>query len=195
MENLLYFVHVLGALNQYHVKVGFTDWFGFILEAAGAASTACGWHQGLKQFSMARYQPASGGRRPRKRYSSRPLLSSVLITPELEDIFLVDRLPRVLSGSPHDEILTDGPAAGEGAWSDQISCLAHWWSLNGLSQGLAGIRRIPQKLDRVAELIDSAQALYSRLIARGVNFEIPTGTEHLESWSEAIRGFRTEAGV
>jgi hypothetical protein len=39
MENLLYLVHVLAQLNDYFVVVGYSDWLGLLLHAAGAAAT------------------------------------------------------------------------------------------------------------------------------------------------------------
>ena len=121
MENLLYFVHVLSHLNDYSVVVGYSDWLGFLLHAAGASATATGWHQSLRQFSMTRFEPAVGGRRPRKRYASSPLLSGPLIAPELEDIFRTGLLREALTGSDYDAILLPSPASGEARWTDEIS--------------------------------------------------------------------------
>ncbi|MCK4786405.1 MAG: hypothetical protein KAV87_21790, partial [Desulfobacteraceae bacterium] len=128
-SRLMYMCYVLSIVNEYTVIVGYSDWHSFILKSVGVNFTACGWYQNLRQFSLSRFMPAKGGQRPRKRYSSAPLLSCPLISPELQDIYLAGQLENVLTGTEHDSLLTEGPVAGEGNWSDVISCLAHWGSL------------------------------------------------------------------
>lgn len=195
MENLMYFVHVLAHLNDYQVVVGYSDWLGFLLHAAGASATATGWHQSLRQFSMARFEPAGSGRRPRKRYSSTPLLSNPLIVPELDDIYRVGLLNNVLSGSDHDAILRNGPAAGEARWTDEIGCLAHWAAVGRAVAQIEAQRRPAAKLNTALGLIDGAVTLYDRLLNRGVNFEPQTGPDHLTSWRDSVLAFRHAAGV
>lgn len=195
MENLMYFVHVLANLNQYNVIAGYSDWLGFLLHAAGALGTATGWHQSLRQFSMSRFEPAGGGRRPRKRYSSAPMLSNPLIQPELEDIFLTGLLSSVLSGSSYDSILNAGPASGEASWTDETTSFAHWAAVGRAINRVERQPRAAAKLTTAVQLIDSARSLYDRLIARGVNFEPQTGPEHLASWRDATTAFRNTAGL
>lgn len=195
MENLLYFVHVLAQLNDYRVVVGFSDWLGFLLHAAGASATATGWHQSLRQFSMTRFEPAGGGRRPRKRYSSTPLLSNPLITPELEDIHRLGLLDNVLSGGRNDSILRTGPAAGEARWTDDFGCLAHWAAVGRAIAQVETQRRHRAKLDTALNLIDQATSLYDRLLSRGVNFEPQTGPDHLTSWRDSLLAFGHTAGI
>jgi hypothetical protein len=195
MENLMYFVHVLANLNEYQVIVGYSDWLGFLLHAVGASATATGWHQSLRQFSMARFEPTGGGRRPRKRYSSTPMLSNPLIVPELDDIFRAGLLNSVLSGSSHDSILQRGPATGEARWTDEIGCLTHWTAVRGAIDRIESQRRQAAKLIAAVQLIDGARTLYDRLITRGVNFEPQTGPDHLTSWRDAVSAFRHTAGV
>lgn len=194
MRNLMYLVYVLSRVNEYEVYVGYSDWIGALLHAAGAAGTASGWHLSLRQFNMARFEPAMGGRRPRKRYSSAPLLSAPLIQPELEDIFRAGHIADVLTGSPHDAILRGGPAAGATRWTDHMSCLAHWAALNRVI-GAVSSGRISSRLETTIQLIDHAESLYDRLVRRGVNFEPTTGPAHLAAWRDAISDFRAAAGL
>ena len=188
MSNLMFMVHVL-SLNDYHVKVGYSDWLGLLATAAGADSTATGWFQTLKQFSMARFLPATGGGRPRKRYASGPMLSSVLISPELEDIYRANLIERVLSGTPHDGILRDGPAVGEARWTEQIGCVHHWLTLSGLISSVEAGRTVTQRMGRLIGLIDTAERLYTRLAAENVSIEADTGPGHLELWRDAMDDF------
>ncbi len=195
LGNMLFFVYVLGALNNYEIVMGYSDWMGGLFQAAGAALSASGWHNGLKQFSLARFLPQSGGRRPRKRYSSLPLLSCPLVVPEMEDIHRVGLLNAVLTGGPDDQVLSRSPARGEAEWSDAISCLAHWHSLSQYYAAVERPRAVPSRLDAVLAAIRSAEALYARLQSAGVQFESTTGPAHLESWRDAIGRFRHEAAI
>ena len=195
MANLLFFVYVLATLNNYQIVMGYSDWMGFLFQAVGATMSASGWHNSLRQFTLARFLPQTGGRRARKRYSSLPLLSCPLILPELEDVHLARLLPSVLTGSTHDHILSGGPGHGEANWTDAVSCLAHWESLSKLYAAIESRHTVPARLTAAEGRIRTAQGLYTRLQASGVYFEAATGPDHLASWLDAIAAFRQEASV
>jgi hypothetical protein len=191
----MYFCHVLTTINEYDVIVGYSDWHSFLLEAAGVTHTATGWYQNLRQFSLARFQPSSGGRRPLKRYSSVPLLSYPLINPELQDIHLANLLSRVLSGSNHDAILLNGPASGEPNWTDEISCLAHWYSLNAISQRLLGLPTQIARIQEAERLMQNALTLYAQLGSKNVSFNPMTGPDHIREWQDSLQEFRALVGL
>lgn len=192
---LMYFCHVLATINEYEVIVGYSDFHSFLLDVAGATHTSAGWFQNLRQFSLARFQPSSGGGRPRKRYSSAPLLSCPLITPELQDIYLADNLPLVLSGSSHDAILQNGPSAGAVNWSDEISCLAHWSSLSSLSQQI-GTRSTPAgRIQDAERIMQKALTLYAQLGSRNILFDPATGPNHIREWQNSLQDFRALTGI
>jgi hypothetical protein len=195
LAHLMFTAYVLAEMNSYRVIFGYTDWYGFLLESVGAHFTASGWYQNLRQFSLSRFMASSGGRRPRKRYSSTPLLSCPLIFPELEDVFQADQLAEVLSGSNYDAIISNGPAGGESNWTEEVSCLHHWATLSSISRQVFEKASIKARLDESARLIQNAQSLYSGLQRRGIDFELPTGPYHLEQWLAAMREFRLLVGA
>lgn len=190
LQNIMYLSYVLGVVNDYKVFFGYTDWYGLLLEAAGASGVATGWYQNLRNFSMTRFMPTSGfARRPRKRYPSAPLLSSPLFTPELEGVYTLGLLPQVLSGIPEDIVFQGtSPIVAEGNWSDETYCLAHW---QGISKLLIEIQQQPpaSRVKYVLSLITKARSLYNRLESRGILFDGNTGPRHLESWVDAIQSF------
>jgi hypothetical protein len=191
----LYFCYVLSEINEYRVIVGYSDWHSLLIEAVGATHTACGWYQNLRQFSLARFLPSSGGRRPRKRYSSAPLLSYPLITPELQDIHLAGLLPRVLSGSQYDSILANNPSAGEANWSDDVSCLSHWFSLNAVSQRISTQPDTPNKIREAEQTMRNALTIYRQLEIVGVSFDPQTGPDHISEWQSAVQEFLGISGI
>lgn len=191
----MYFCHVLTTINEYDVIVGYSDWHSFLLKAAGVTHTATGWYQNLRQFSLARFQPSPGGRRPRKRYSSAPLLSCPLINPELQDIYLSNHLALVLSGSNYDAILQNDPAAGEANWTDDVSCITHWYSLSALSQRLSALSTQSARIQEAERLMQNALTLYSQLGSQNVYFDPTTGPDHIREWQDSLQEFRALAGL
>ena len=194
-SRFLYFSHVLAAINEYKIIVGYSDWHSFLIKAVGVTHTACGWYQNLRQFSLARYQPSRGGRRPRKRYSSVTLLSNPLITPELQDIYLTGFLPIVLSDSIYDSIIANDPATGEANWSDEIACLNHWFSLDVVSQRIDGQPNATARIQEVERIIQTAQNLYRQLESNGVSFDPQTGPRHISEWQDTVKEFRGLSGL
>lgn len=192
---LLYFCHVLTTINEYDVIVGYSDWHSFLLQAAGVTHTATGWYQNLRQFSLARFKPSTGGRRPRKRYSSASLLSSLLINPELQDIHLADLIPLLLNNSDYDAILKNSPIAGEPNWTDEVSCLAHWHSLNSLHRRLSTLATPAERIQEAERLMQNALTLYSNLGSRNVFFDPATGPGHIREWQDSLKEFRALAGL
>jgi hypothetical protein len=195
LSHLMYFCYVLAELNQYHIIVGYSDLISFILHSSGVKSTACGWYQNLRQFSMSRFLPTTGGHRPIKRYSSTRLLSILKINPELEEIFKVGLLDQVLSNTENDDILLTGPALGYENWTDEMSCLNHWGSLTSLLRRISASSSIKEKLDTAQEIIQKALNLYTQLNHAGINLEPTTGPNHLDSWLDSIKDFRTIVNI
>ena len=191
----MYFCYVLSIINEYEILVGYSDWHSLLLEAAGVKFTACGWHQNLKQFNISRFLPSTGGRRPHRRYSSIPLLSSPLIFPELVDISQANLLSNVLSGSDYDAILSNDPAQGEQDWSDEISCLSHWFSLKLLSERISSIESISDKIQEAANLVENAGTNFNILAAAGITFDPSTGPNFIANWIDALQEFRRNAGI
>lgn len=191
----MYFCYVLTTINKYDVIVGYCDWYSFLLDVAGVTHSANGWYQNLRQFSLLRFKPPAGGRRPRKRYSSTPLLSCPLINPELQDIYQTNLLPRVLSGSKHDIILQNNPISGEANWSDEISCLVHWFSLSSLSQQICSKSTPLERIQEAEQIMLNALSLYTQLGIQGISFDPATGPVHIREWQDSLQEYRSLIGV
>ena len=101
LTSLLYLCYSLAELNRYRVIAGYTDMATLLMHAVGVEATASGWYGTLRQFSDHRFLPATRGGRARDRYSSLPLLNSILIT-ELDSIHAGGLITDVLSGTTYD---------------------------------------------------------------------------------------------
>ena len=114
LSSILYMTHTLASLNEFEVFYGYCDFLGIPLHAAGATGTACGWTQGLRRFTFGRFEQSSGGRPARDRMSSLPLLNTIFINPELDNIERLDLLEQVLTNTRFDrELKNRSPSAGE----------------------------------------------------------------------------------
>lgn len=193
LKGLLHLVHTLGTLNERRVICGFTDFLGLPLHAVGAEMTACGWHAGLRHFSMdSRFAPktSTGGSRPRPRYTSKTLLNSILINPELAAIHAAGRINDVLSRTSHDAGLRRDPLS---TWPDSVSTLHHWEVLSQLFEEVSRVSGVSNRLALVQRKIASASQLYQAI--RRVPFEPRSGPAHLQQWERGITEFKRMAGL
>ena len=55
LSNLLYLGYSLADVNKFEVVCGYSDLITTLLHSVGVTATATGWHNGLRQFSLARF--------------------------------------------------------------------------------------------------------------------------------------------
>ena len=192
LASLMRVCYSLGNLNQYRVFVGYTDIATLLLHAVGVAGTAAGWYANLRQFSLRRFEPVTGGRRPRTRYSSRPLLNCIYMT-ELDGIYNGGHLARVLSGTPLDSRFNTTTNPENVAWPDDDATLHHWQVLADISRSVVGAS-VANRLDLARNNIVQAHATYT-LAGTLVPFSTETGPTHLDQWLDALSRFRSDVGV
>lgn len=194
LARLLRLVYSLG-LNGYEVVCGYCDLVGVLMRAVGATATCTGWFSSLRQFSLRRFQAVTGGSQPRPRYTSAPLLNSILVVPEMATIQEVGMLAQILSHTPHDSAFGAVASAGNVIWPLEVSSLHHWAVLAALSERVGGGESVEQNLEALESIIGEAQALYRVLSGLGVPFEPASGPRNLEVWRNAIELFRVEVGL
>ena len=192
LSALMRVCYSLGELNQYRVYVGYADMATLLLHAVGVTRTAAGWYVNLKQFTMRRFEPVSGGRRARPRYSSRPLLNSIYMS-ELDGIYNGGHLGHVLSGTSYDARFNTNTNPENVPWPDDVAALHHWEVLSEISQSLQGTT-VGDRLDSARTIIGHAQAVYTQA-GTLVPFANETGPTHLVQWLDALSRFRADASV
>ncbi len=183
LAELLYFLYVLSYINEYELICGYSDLVGLLYLAVGSSAIATGWSGGLRLTSLQNWQPRSGGRAPRVRYTSAPLLNCLFIEPELAAVDAAGLLPSVLSSTSCDsDVLTDR--------YDRVgSYHQHWEALSGLASELESLPSIRDRCTLMLDKIGKAKALYQQLQSAQVPFDTVTGPRHLESWDSALRTF------
>lgn len=187
LAHLMYATYVLGELNDFEVVFGYSDYLGLPLRAAGATAFASGWSQSLRQCHAGTFIKVDRkGRRPLVRYSSSPLLNTILLS-ELEQIHGFGKLNDVLSNVALDSVISSSTSPESSNWNERVSERHHWQTLADVDSTFgSGVRRNMRALQiRVAQ----AQSLYQDLESRGVRFSRNCDSSHLPEWDEAIKEF------
>lgn len=193
--NLLTFIYSLSEINEYQVIMGYSDIIGLLYSAVGAQGFSTGWFNSSRKFTVQqRILPSTGGRLPRERYTSIPLLNSILIS-ELDSIAQQYRsrglnYEVLLSDSNYENVVTTGNNPSD-AWSRGISYLQHWSALkNGSNNIFSNPDDISDRLDDLEEHIQKAIANYTLLESMAVQLERFSNGKHLETWQKALKEFR-----
>ena len=189
----MWFLYTLSALNGFEIIVGFSDMLSLPMAAVSNANFACGWYNNLKAFSEMNFRTSTGGRRPRKRYTSGPLMSSLLLLPEIATLNRMDLLTQIESESPFNNIIR--PNLNDAGWTDEISCLHNWHVLNSLLRELETQGAYSDRLDFITNKIVRASETYRIINERGFQLDAKSSGSHLNAWLAAIRDFRTQAGI
>ena len=187
------FLYILSALNGFEVIVGYSDMLSLPMAAVSNAHFGCGWYNNLKAFSEMNFRPSSGGRRPRKRYTSGTLMSSLLLLPEIETLNRMNLLPKIESESPFNSIIQ--PNLNDAGWTDEVSCLHNWHVLGSLLNEIERQGSYTNRLNYIISKIVSASEIYRTINERGFQLDAKSGGSHLNMWLAAISDFRTQAGI
>lgn len=185
LTNLLHCCHVLGNLDAWRVVLGYTDMIGIVAQAAGATTSACGWHQKLRYFHQQHWMESKGGATPRRRYTASPLFDSLLITPELTALDLDGLYPHVRSGTRFDVTCPQ-----EDNWMPTTSTHHHWESLSNRASTIANVTGAAQRLDAIEDMLSKALHLGHLIEKKGIPFEKRKPTGHIEGWIRALRTHR-----
>ncbi len=192
LASLLRVCYSLAEVNDYRVYMGYTDMATLLFHAVGVTGTSAGWFTGLRQFTLRRFQPTTGGRRPRPRYSSRALLNSIYVS-ELDGIYNGGQIRDVLSSTPFDVRFNTNMNPEDVPWPDDDAARHHWHVLNDISQSPVG-STIGSRLDAARDVIALARATYAQ-VGNLVPFATETGSSHLDQWLDGLNRFRSECSV
>ncbi|WP_430450870.1 hypothetical protein [Rhodopirellula europaea] len=187
LAHLMYATYVLGELNDFEVVFGYSDYLGLPLRAAGATAFASGWSQSLRQCHAGTFIKVDRmGRRPLFRYSSGPLLNTILLS-ELEQIHSFGRLNDVLSNVALDREIISASSPESSSWNERFSERHHWQTLADLDSTLGS--NVRKNMVALRTRVAQAQSLYQDLESIGIRFSRNCDKSHLPEWEEAITEF------
>lgn len=186
--NLMYLIYVLANRNEFEVVVGYSDFCGLNLRAAGAQAIAGGWSHTTRQCHQRMFlKQKPGGQAARLRYSSAPLLNSIMLS-ELESIFIDGQMDKVLSEVLLDEVITSADSPDASDWNLATSQQHHWQTLHSIESTFT--ESVRKNLIALQARIRRAKAIYTDLVAAGIPFDRNTKDQHLNDWEEAIKRFQ-----
>jgi len=188
LANLMYIVNVLKD-NKYDVIVGYVDMCSILLKAAGASVISNGWNKKQKYFSKHRFKK-SGGRQPKKKYTSIQLLNSIFIEEELQAIYQAGLIDSVIMGSTTDNKLRKNPASQE--WTLEEGVIHYWTVIKALMIEIESKGSIDERFKFLKKIIDNATATYALLKAKDITFHLEANPQFLSTWKEAITLFEAE---
>lgn len=192
LENLLYLVYVLAEINSYEVICGYSDFVGTLLCAVGAKTIGTGWFSNLRQFTTDRFLPSAQRRQARPRYSSQPLMNSILLD-EMDTINRQGQLQSILSGTIHDAVFNTVTNPSDAPWVIDESTLHHWLVLQRLITSATG-GTVQNGLNICMGMISNAQAVYNNLRSI-MSLNVYSGDQHLQQWATAIANFRNRVNI
>ncbi|TYR81086.1 hypothetical protein FZC66_04260 [Priestia megaterium] len=197
LTNLLTMIYSLSDINEFKVIMGYSDIIGLLYLAAGASGISTGWHNSSRKFTVQqRILPSTGGRLPRERYTSIPLLNSVLVS-ELDSISRQvtargGNLSDYLSRAGLDNIILTGNNPSDG-WSRSISHLQHWSALQHGSQAFfTDTFDITERINNLETKINEAKALYTILDNMAIQLSPASTGKHLDTWQLALSSFKEQ---
>jgi hypothetical protein len=182
----------LAEINSYEVICGYSDFVGTLLCAVGAKAIGTGWFSNLRQFTTDRFLPSAQRRQARPRYSSQPLMNSILLD-EMDTIKRQGQLQSILSGTIYDDVFNTVTNPSDAPWVIDESTLHHWLVLQGLITSATG-GTVQNKLNICTGMISNAQAIYNNLRSI-MSLNLYSGDHHLQQWETAISNFRNRVNV
>ncbi|WP_060679464.1 hypothetical protein [Virgibacillus halodenitrificans] len=195
LVNLLTFIYSLSEINEYKVIMGYSDIIGLLYVAVGASGFGTGWFNSSRKFTVQqRVLPSRGGRLPRERYTSIPLLNTVLAS-ELDSIQTQFKrkglnFDDILSNSGYEHIIKAGSSPSD-TWSRGISHLQHWSSLKIASEAIfSNPDDISDRLDDLENHLNTAIVKYQLLSNLPIQLEKSSQGNHLFTWSNSLKRFR-----
>jgi hypothetical protein len=183
---LMYLTHVLSAINGLETHLAYSSFLAVPLSAVGATSCSCGWFNSLRRFSILDLMPR-GGSHPREKYSSAPLLNSILRTPELTDMAGVLGMDSVFSHTEYDADLMKHPDTA--VWSPRTSALHHWAVLRQLVHAIESQGDLDSRLKLLSTMIGDAKSSYAEYNSSD-RLRLQTKFGHLDEWNGAVATFR-----
>ena len=172
--------------NNPKIFCGYSDIIGLMYLSAGAEVITTGWSQKSRFFCRGNYKEMSGGSLPRPRYMSIPLLNSININPELDQIKNFGLIEKVLSGTEYDEFVIQTPVADN--WS-QVSFYHHLNCLDLCVEDIL-LYEVDKRLEIMQTKIGRAIEIYNELELLGVPFAQHTNNTHLCQWQTALNSLK-----
>lgn len=184
LANIMYFLYSLSVVNSYKVIVGYVNLLSVPYSAICNAEFAVGWFGKTRMFTQSGFINSKGGKRPKLRYLSEPLLSSVLVEPEIVTMKQNLDDSMFLSGSPFDNELKPE------SWSQEKECLEDWYALSSLTQHLQSEVNIFKRIDILQYKVNKARHILQEIEKVIPALDKKSNPVYLDTWEKALERFK-----
>jgi hypothetical protein len=190
VANLMRLTYRLSELNGYRILLGYADFDGLCVVAAGAAGIASGWHYSLRLFRSDRWVPGGFGRNPIPRVTSRTLLTPIAARGETEQLLRSALANAVI---PEANIRTF-LAGGVGRWTNAHAHMHHLLEISAAVRQLDGTASVADRIAALDVAVANARALLGRVQAARITLAA-SYRPRLEAMASAIDLFRRAESV
>lgn len=171
-------------LNGFRVLNGYSDIMTPFLGVAGAEAGATGWWSNLRNFSLDRFGPESGGGRlPVPRYLCCALLNRITFY-ELEN--LRRTVPTVLNGLSSDDLYDSDKHGSEPERNQEV--LQAWDAIKKLNRRISK-ETAEDSLPAANRAIDLARETYDLIDANAIRLDQKSDRSHLDPLQEGLTLF------
>lgn len=184
LANLMRVFYNLAVTNGYEVIWGYSDIEGLLGVASGASACASGWHYGLRDFTVGKWQPSTGrGGAATPRIHLGKLWTAVR-SDEAESIYQSGLRDEIFPGWAISRF-----AAGDfDGWSRTEAQDQHLDLLARRSGALAQFADIADRLGAIQRSLQAAMGRFDRLAQEGIQLP-PQYKSRVAAFREAIELF------
>ncbi|HFI0081522.1 TPA: hypothetical protein ACGOYK_001672 [Streptococcus suis] len=198
LANILNTIYQLQKLG-FKMIIGYSFMNSILFSMLGCDYVASGWFNTLRKFQKSRFDLTSSFGRRKKRYTSIPLLSNIMLDDmygmlECEDISIND----LLSSTQIDNYI-------ESQDLDSVSFVdlehQYWESLSILFDEFSSVENLPERIELMKEKIKDANTLYRVAIDflededKVAATRLKNSSKHLATWLSAIEIFKSIAAI
>lgn len=198
LGNILYFIYQLKKMG-FKFIMGYSFMNSILFSMVGCEFIASGWFNTLRKFQKNRFELIDTFGRRKKRYTSIPLLTYMMID-DYERMSGTGKISKLefLSGSVCDKEFVLG--------EDLLSFVdlehQYWESLNKAFSSFESIDNITERINITRDLINNALAIYKRVIdeldlkdEKVASNRIKSASKHLVTWLVSIDIFKANSMI
>lgn len=186
LSNLLYLVYVL-SLNGFRIVYSYSDLVGLLTLACGGSDVAAGWFGTTRQLYCGSIGQSRRGGQPRPLYASRPLLSWLLMSPDVATLIAAGMMNSVVDATGYDDRLRSEGAGTE--WRRRTETVHFWHVLSVLAAEISE----PPTAEERSTLMESlvSRAIAAAAVIDSARLRVERRPDQLPAWVQALQSFRS----
>ncbi|EAC2373818.1 hypothetical protein ARL60_14640, partial [Listeria monocytogenes] len=198
LANILYTIHQLQNLG-FKTIIGYSFMNSILFSMLGCDYVASGWFNTLRKFQKSRFDLTNSFGKRKKRYTSIPLLSNIM----LDDMYGMLECDKLTINDLLSATQIDSYIENEDLESVSFVDLEHqyWESLSILFDEFSQVEGVANRIEVMKEKIKDANNLYRIAIDylegedKVAATRLKNSSKHLSTWLSAIEIFKSIAAI